>query len=513
MKPLIRTALGSLVLSVVVPAVAWAQAASASPHGALPQSLDCTDCHTATAWKPIRVPLQFDHNGQTRFPLTGQHQRVPCLVCHLDARFDEPRLAPEACASCHVDVHQGNQGSRCGDCHSTNAFKDVRGLAAHAQTAFPLTGAHLQITCEACHRDARGGAFTTLNSECFACHQTNYASAKTVDHVAAGFPKDCTTCHSTLTWAGGVAFDHQTASRGRFALLGAHRDLRCASCHTPPTGTLHFQPSGQNDCFACHQADYAREHGGAGFPTTCVSCHTVDTWDAAFDHLTATSGRFGLVGAHTPLACTSCHLSGTNELRFPAPSNQNDCVACHQADYNRQHSGSGFSTTCLDCHTVNNWDANFDHLTATSGRFGLVGAHTPLACTSCHVPGGTGLVFPTPSNQNDCLACHQADYTREHNGSGFPTDCLACHTTSTFIGADFRDHDAQYFPIYSGAHNNRWNKTCSTCHTSASNYAVFTCLVCHEHDQTRMDDKHRGRSGYVYDSQECYRCHANGRAG
>jgi hypothetical protein len=129
------------------------------------------------------------------------------------------------------------------------------------------------------------------------------------------------------------------------------------------------------------------------------------------------------------------------------------------------------------------------------------------------VQGGTGLLFPAPSNQNDCVACHQADYNREHTGSGFPTTCLACHTTSTFTGADFRDHDAQYFPIYSGAHNNRWSNTCSTCHTAASNYAVFTCLVCHEHSQSTMDAKHQGRSGYVYDSQECYRCHRNGRAG
>ena len=70
------------------------------------------------------------------------------------------------------------------------------------------------------------------------------------------------------------------------------------------------------------------------------------------------------------------------------------------------------------------------------------------------------------------------------------------------------DHDAPFFPIYSGAHRGRWT-SCSSCHTTASSYKAFTCLTCHA--QTEMDGHHRGLSGYRYESQACYTCHPNGR--
>ena len=47
------------------------------------------------------------------------------------------------------------------------------------------------------------------------------------------------------------------------------------------------------------------------------------------------------------------------------------------------------------------------------------------------------------------------------------------------------DHDGKYFPVYSGSHNGKWN-ACSDCHTNNSNYAVFSCIACHEHNQTDM---------------------------
>ena len=38
-----------------------------------------------------------------------------------------------------------------------------------------------------------------------------------------------------------------------------------------------------------------------------------------------------------------------------------------------------------------------------------------------------------------------------------------------------------------------------------------TCLNCHEHSRSEMDDNHNEVSGYVYDSQACLSCHPNGR--
>lgn len=432
MRSACRVAAWSLVLLLLAARGAAAQDRSRSPHGALPAGLDCTDCHTNATWKPLRTPLAFDHDRQTRFPLQGQHARAACQRCHLDAKFDEPKLAPTDCGSCHVDVHQGKLGPDCATCHAPTRFRDVNGIGLHVRTGFPLTGAHLQLACSACHTDARNGAFTALDRECYSCHRKDYEGATTVDHVTAGFPKDCRRCHGDLTWQGGVTFDHLAASAGKFALLGAHAQLRCASCHVPPSGTLKWTPSGQNDCVACHQADYDRQHGGSGFPTTCLTCHTVNTWNTTFDHGAATGGKFTLIGAHTALACSACHVAGSFQPRW------------------------------------------------------------------------------TPSSQNDCITCHQPDYDQAHTGSGFPTTCLTCHTASSWSGASFRDHDAQFFPIYSGAHAGQWS-SCATCHTTPSNYAAFTCLSCHTHDQATTDSHHTGVSGYSYNSQACYSCHPQGR--
>jgi hypothetical protein len=252
---------------------------------------------------------------------------------------------------------------------------------------------------------------------------------------------------------------------------------------------------------ACHTPDYQRAHPGNAFPATCLDCHNQDTWNGAtFDH--ALTG-FPLVGAHQRLACAACHDPGTMAPRWQ-PANQNDCVTCHDADYQREHAGSGFPTTCLNCHTVERWEgATFNHAVLTG--FALVGAHTPLACTSCHLPGSSALRWPKPASQNDCVACHDADYQQEHAGSGFPTTCLNCHTVQSWGGATF--NHSQFFPITSGPHANR---QCQECHTQGNNYSLFTCLTCHT--QSRTNNEHQGRQGYQYQSNACLSCHPNGRA-
>jgi hypothetical protein len=144
-----------------------------------------------------------------------------------------------------------------------------------------------------------------------------------------------------------------------------------------------------------------------------------------------------------------------------------------------------------------------------SSGFELVGAHTSLDCASCHIPPDGEVPFD-PASQDDCIACHQADYEREHAGTEYPVTCLSCHDISAWSGAAF-DHDAQYFPISRGKHSGRW-ASCATCHTMPDDYRIFTCLQCHQHDQSRMDSEHSGIGGYVYDSNACYSCHPTGSA-
>jgi len=348
------------VVATVGPAGLAAQIASTgSPHGTLPAGLECTTCHatSATSWKVSRAGMRFDHNQTTRFELSGRHAELSCRQCHLDLNWSEPTVAEGECSSCHLDIHRGNLSVDCRSCHTTESFTEVPGVTIHAQTSFPLTGAHLQLTCEACHTEGQAGTFFgTLDSDCVSCHEKDYRSTQLVDHAAVGFPTECQQCHETLTWTGGTVFNHVQVADG-FDLVGAHDGMRCASCHTPPSGTLLF----------------------------------------------------------------------------------------------------------------------------------------------------------TPSDQNDCIACHQAAYDREHGGSGFPVDCLVCHTNDTFSGASFADHDARYFPVTTGRHAGTWNNDCTVCHTAPGDFAVYTCFNCHEHDQARADGQHSGVGGYSYQSSECLRCHPDGR--
>jgi hypothetical protein len=184
------------------------------------------------------------------------------------------------------------------------------------------------------------------------------------------------------------------------------------------------------------------------------------------------------------------------------------CVSCHQVDYtattNPPHQAAGFATTCANCHTTATWaGAVFNH---NATQFPLTGKHVAATCRQCHA---SGVYNGLPTT---CVSCHLADYNGttnpNHLAARFPTDCASCHTTAGWPGATF-DHDAQFFPVYSGKHLRQWT-ACSDCHTNSSSYAVFTCLSCHEHNQVDMDDKHKNMSGYQYQSQACLTCHPRG---
>ena len=43
-----------------------------------------------------------------------------------------------------------------------------------------------------------------------------------------------------------------------------------------------------------------------------------------------------------------------------------------------------------------------------------------------------------------------------------------------------------------------------------ASFEVFTCLTCHEHRRSEMDDEHDEVRGYVYESTACYSCHPDG---
>jgi hypothetical protein len=66
-------------------------------------STDCTRCHTADDWHR----LNFDHNTQSNFALTGKHADVPCAKCHATVVMNGKQT-----------VKYKPIGTKCADCHS-----------------------------------------------------------------------------------------------------------------------------------------------------------------------------------------------------------------------------------------------------------------------------------------------------------------------------------------------------------------------------------------------------------
>ena len=330
------------------PLVGGAEAGRAgNPHGDV--ALSCETCHTATAWRPLRPDPAFDHAADAGFALEGRHAQASCASCHLGLRFTGLDDLGADCGTCHLDVHRGALGDACQSCHEPSDWALVEGVEVHAQTAFPLTGAHLQVSCETCHTGgAQGAAFTPLPAECVACHEDDLAAtaAATVPHD--GFPTDCATCHHTTAWASGP-FDH-TAASGGFALVGAHMTLACETCHSGPGGEVPWAPASQDDCVSCHADDAATaQPDHTGFPTACLDCHTTDQWPGAtFEH----AGFPIYSGKHAGewSSCQTCHVE-------PGDVGVFSCVTCHehnQADTDDDHDEVGGyvyeSTACYSCH-------------------------------------------------------------------------------------------------------------------------------------------------------------------
>ena len=239
----------------------------------------------------------------------------------------------------------------------------------------------------------------------------------------------------------------------------------------------------------------------------CTDCHTTEGWNELsstmkFGH---SQTQFSLRGQHRNAQCRQCHTT----LRFAGTSQV--CVTCHQNDFDRaaspDHRKAGFNTDCLLCHASDamSWRSSFDH---NKTQFPTRGIHEAVECSSCH---SNGLFRKTPK---DCSACHMKDYTAttspNHTTARFPLDCATCHRALTWKPAAFFPHE-QYFPIGSADKHRpgRWND-CTDCHTAAPNYALFECINCHEHSKASMDSEHKGKSGYVYQSTACYRCHPRG---
>ena len=287
---------------------------------------DCGSCHSERSWKE---PAKFNHD-QTSFPLLGKHVQADCKDCHKSAMFKE---APKDCYSCHKkeDKHEGALGKSCADCHSERDWKTTAGRFNHDLTKFQLRNAHAdaKLKCSGCHKDLKSYRNTPIDcyschkkddkhegqqgKQCEQCHSDRSWKVDKFDHNLSRFPltgrhgavvcKDChknalfkdtprdcyschkkedkhklrfgercESCHNTRAWSI-WEFDH--TKRAKYPLDGAHKKVKCESCHKQeaPKGK-DFAPLGTN-CVACHRSDDV--HDGQ-FGMRCETCHQTEHW-------------------------------------------------------------------------------------------------------------------------------------------------------------------------------------------------------------------------------------------
>jgi len=86
----------------------------------------CDSCHNTRSW----LAWNFNHDTRTKFALAGRHLKTTCESCHQSPAPKGRSAAPLSgtCIACHRsdDVHDGQFGGRCDQCHGVETWKGFK---------------------------------------------------------------------------------------------------------------------------------------------------------------------------------------------------------------------------------------------------------------------------------------------------------------------------------------------------------------------------------------------------
>ena len=186
-------------------------------------------------------------------------------------------------------------------------------------------------------------------------------------------------------------FDHLGTG---YALIGAHAELDCQSCHTDGIFT-----NLATQCADCHNNELAEGMSANHIPVTqsCDVCHTTLTFSIT---ISAETIDHSAVDA---MACSTCHdgVSATGKNASHVQTNL-ECDACHNANSwvtsSFDHSFVG-DQSCVDCH-------NGAQATGKSSRH----IATSDLCNTCHTTSNWIPVATVDHSQvlGACADCHDA---------------------------------------------------------------------------------------------------------
>jgi len=473
-----------------------------------PNGKDCVRCHLEhngedfhlLHWEPSEK--SFDHR-QTGYALEGKHTALACEKCHTPSHMalaDRELIKKKdlgksyfglspACQTCHNDPHKGQLGNECSKCHNVESWKAAKEFD-HAKTRYPLTGLHMKVPCEKCHKpDTLGGPARYRDMKfdtCSACH---------LDPHRGEFKKACETCHTTSSWKSmlaGFSFDH---SKTKYPLVGKHTQVACTACHV--NGDFKREIAFAQ-CKDCHKPDpHKGQFDARAKEGECSECHTLEGWKASlFGVKEHDTSAYPLRGKHATVECSKCHIPAGRDTIYKVQFGA--CTDCHKDAHDNQFAAAPYNNKCELCHTV----VDFPRVTFTiakhrNTRFALAGAHVAVPCSDCHKVGGGGRtdkILPFKFEDRTCTACHQdphkgefAERMARKRANGAPFGCEACHTVKSWADINGFDHSKTKFALL-GAHR---TVACSECHKATSAYASRfkgtpqQCEACHNdaHDQ------------------------------
>ena len=495
-----------------------------------PNGKECVRCHLEhngenfplIHWDP--PASQFDHR-LTGYPLEGKHMGVACEKCHTSGQ-----MVPEVkalvkqkdlsksffglsadCLTCHKDPHKGQLGNDCQRCHNVSDWKAARQFD-HSKTRYPLTGMHIQVACEKCHKpDQPGGPARFKDMKFGACTDCH------LDPHRGSFKQRCEECHTTASWRkvlSGFAFDH---SKTKYPLLGLHLKVNCSTCHT---GGDFKRPLVFANCTDCHKDVHRGQFEARSKKGECAECHTVDGWKPSLfgvkEHATS---KYPLEGKHTKVECAKCHAPAGKDTVYKVKFGA--CADCHKDAHDGQFAKAPYENRCESCHTVLDFHRSlFTIAKHRNSKFPLTGAHAAVACVECHKAGAaqrTDKVIPFYFSDRTCTACHTDPHhgefrermeRRRPDGSAF--GCEACHSTKSWSDVNGFDHSKTKFPLL-GAHR---TVACDGCHKAApgSRQIQFKgvpqqCEACHADVHGGQFLPHDGRAGKT----QCANCHTEQR--
>lgn len=307
-----------------------------NPHDRRQIDHPCSFCHVTTDFSWI----QFDHNKNTKFSLTGKHRDVSCTSCHVNEIFKNMPASNEKpnCQSCHDSPHGTSMSNQCQECHRTEGFYPAKTFDHLKLGRWQLEGRHAELPCQKCHPQHLLKSYEVFISapnlkatDCINCHK---------DIHKGEFGKNCASCHTASSFS--IEQEAQVHDLGFMKLEGTHNQLACKDCHRSDTNLQGLSLV----CGSCHQKN--DPHLGK-LGQSCSDCHRQTAWlPSTFKH---NQTGFRLTGAHRYAQCSDCHK---NQIYEGLP---NDCFFCHSDSYIRGIGSHNLAqaSDCSDCHSQISW--------------------------------------------------------------------------------------------------------------------------------------------------------------